>query len=152
MGWIIMFNILVTGANGQLGSEINEISQNYPYNFFFTDKETLDITDEGAIKSFVQENGINTIINCAAYTAVDKAESDEKNADQINRKAVKKLAKISSKIISNLFTSPQIMSLMGRLISHTVKRFKQIRNRSMAKPNSTVNLRCLKSIQQILSS
>jgi len=90
-----MYNILVTGANGQVGSEIRELSPNYPHSFFFTDREELDITDEGAIKSFVQENGINTIINCAAYTAVDKAESDERNADQINRKAVKKLAKIS---------------------------------------------------------
>jgi dTDP-4-dehydrorhamnose reductase len=88
-------NILVTGSNGQVGSEIKELSSNYPYNFFFTDRETLDITNEEAIKNFVQKNNINTIINCAAYTAVDKAESDEITADLVNRKAVKKLAKIS---------------------------------------------------------
>jgi dTDP-4-dehydrorhamnose reductase len=88
-------NILVTGSNGQVGSEIKELSPSYPYNFFFTDRETLDITNEEAIKNFIQENNINTIINCAAYTAVDKAESDEQTADLVNRKAVKKLAKIS---------------------------------------------------------
>ncbi len=90
-----MLNILVAGSNGQVGSEIKELSPNYPYHFFFTDRETLDITNEEVIKSFVQENNINTIINCAAYTAVDKAESDEVTADLVNRKAVKKLAKIS---------------------------------------------------------
>ena len=90
-----MLNILVTGSNGQVGSEIKELSSNYPYNFFFTDRDTLDITNEEAIKNFIEENNINTIINCAAYTAVDKAESDEITADLVNRKAVKKLAKIS---------------------------------------------------------
>ena len=90
-----MLNILVTGSNGQVGSEIKELSPNYPYHFFFTDKETLDITNEEVIKNFVEKNNINTIINCAAYTAVDKAESDEVTADLVNRKAVKKLAKIS---------------------------------------------------------
>ena len=90
-----MLNILVTGSNGQVGSEIKELSSNYPYTFHFTDRETLDITNEEAIKHFVEVNNINTIINCAAYTAVDKAESDEITADLVNRKAVKKLAKIS---------------------------------------------------------
>jgi len=89
------YNILVTGANGQVGSELREVSSNYPYQFFFTDRETLDITNEDALKKFVKVNNINTIINCAAYTAVDKAESDEQTADLVNRKAVKKLAKIS---------------------------------------------------------
>jgi dTDP-4-dehydrorhamnose reductase len=90
-----MLNVLVTGSNGQVGSELKELSSNYPYDFFFTDRETLDITNEEAIKNFIQSNNINVIINCAAYTAVDKAESDEHNADLINRKAVKKLAKLS---------------------------------------------------------
>jgi dTDP-4-dehydrorhamnose reductase len=90
-----MPNVLVTGANGQLGSEIKEQSSNYAYDFFFTDRTTLDITNEDDIKSFIKTNKIDTIINCAAYTAVDKAESDEKMCDTVNRKAVKKLAKIS---------------------------------------------------------
>jgi len=90
-----MTNILVTGSNGQVGSEIRELSNNYDYNFFFTEKTTLDITNEQDIKSYIETNNINTIVNCAAYTAVDKAEEDKVNANLVNRKAVKKLAKIS---------------------------------------------------------
>lgn len=91
-----MLNILVTGSKGQLGSEIKELSVNYEYNFFFTDRTNLDITNENEIKNFIQTNNIDTIINCAAYTAVDKAEEEKEQADSVNRKAVKKLAKISN--------------------------------------------------------
>ena len=90
-----MNNILITGANGQLGSEIQELSSGYNHTFFFTDRDTLDIGNEEEIKNFIESNNINTIINCAAYTAVDKAESDEINADKINHLAVKYLAQIS---------------------------------------------------------
>ena len=90
-----MFNILVTGSNGQLGSEIKELSLNYSYNFFFTDRNNIDITSKDNIKDFCQTNNINVIINCAAYTSVDKAESDIENANLVNRKAVKKLALVS---------------------------------------------------------
>ena len=92
---ITMFNILVTGSNGQLGSEIKELSSKYNYNFFFTDKETLDITNPHAINELIENKNINTIINCAAYTAVDKAENEQKLADAINHKAIKYLAQIS---------------------------------------------------------
>ncbi len=92
------YNILVTGSNGQLGSEIRELSSNYSYTFFFTDRNNIDITSKDSIKAFCQTNNINVIINCAAYTAVDKAESDELNADLVNRKAVKKLALVSSEL------------------------------------------------------
>ena len=91
-------NVLVTGANGQLGSEIKELSTSYDYNFIFTTKDDLDITNEQNIQNIISKNNINCIINCAAYTAVDKAEEDEKLADEINRKAVKKLAKISKEL------------------------------------------------------
>ena len=93
-----MLNVLVTGSNGQLGSEIKELSSNYDYNFFFTDRTNIDITSKDDIKSFCENNSINVIINCAAYTAVDKAQSDEINADLINRKAVKKLALVSQEL------------------------------------------------------
>jgi len=86
--------VLVTGSNGQVGSELRELSSEYDYTFFFTDRESLDITDEKAVATFVDVNNINTIINTAAYTAVDKAESDEVNADKINHLAVKYLAQI----------------------------------------------------------
>ncbi|RXK00095.1 dTDP-4-dehydrorhamnose reductase [Arcobacter sp. CECT 8986] len=92
------FNILVTGSNGQVGSEIKELSSSYDYNFFFTDRTNIDITNKEDIKSFCQNNNINVIINCAAYTRVDKAEYDELNADLVNRKVVKKLALISKEL------------------------------------------------------
>ena len=92
------YNVLVTGSNGQLGSEIKELSKEYSYNFFFTDRNNIDITSKESIKEFCQINNINVIINCAAYTAVDKAQSDEINADLINRKAVKKLALVSQEL------------------------------------------------------
>ena len=88
-------NILVTGSNGQLGSEIRELSLKYTHNFYFTDSVTLDITDFTKVKEFMKMNSINIIINCAAYTAVDKAEEDEVNADKINYLAVKNLATIA---------------------------------------------------------
>ncbi len=90
-----MSNILVTGVKGQLGSEIKELSTNYHDNFTFTDRTALDITNKEAIKKIVEENHIDAIINCAAYTAVDKAESDEANAYKINYLATKNLAEIA---------------------------------------------------------
>jgi len=98
-----MNNILVTGSNGQLGSEIQNISSHYENNYFFTYKDELDITKKDKLKSFIEKNSINTIINCAAYTAVDKAEEDEKLADSINHKAVKNLAKIAKEKNIKLF-------------------------------------------------
>lgn len=73
------FNILVTGANGQLGNEIKYLSQqsNAPYKYFFADSKTVDITNSQSISDFVINNQIRLIINCAAYTAVDKAEDKD---------------------------------------------------------------------------
>ncbi|AKF24215.1 dTDP-4-dehydrorhamnose reductase [Sulfurovum lithotrophicum] len=89
-----MPNILVTGSRGQLGSELRELVNNNAI-FHFTDRSVLDITDQDAIKHFCLEKDIEVIINCAAYTAVDKAEEDEENADRINHLAVKYLAQIA---------------------------------------------------------
>ena len=96
-----MRNILVTGANGQLGSEIKELVDKaatlvaQESTFFFTDREALDITNFHAMEEFIDTNEIDIIINCAAYTAVDKAETDAYNADAINHVAVKDMAKLS---------------------------------------------------------
>ena len=90
-----MHNILVTGSNGQLGSEIKELSTEYQNNFYFTDRNELDITNKNAVDGFCIQNNIDVIINCAAYTAVDKAEDDEENADKTNHLAVRNLAEIS---------------------------------------------------------
>ncbi|MGE4457013.1 MAG: dTDP-4-dehydrorhamnose reductase [Arcobacteraceae bacterium] len=92
------YNILVTGSMGQLGSEIKELSSNYNYNFFFTTRDDIDITSKDSIKEFSKTNNINVIINCAAYTAVDKAQSDIENADLVNRKAVKKLSIVAKEL------------------------------------------------------
>ena len=93
-----MLNILVTGGNGQLGSELKEIAPNYQdYNFLFTDVKDLDITNHGAVACFIESNKINVIINCAAYTAVDKAESEPELADEINHLAVANFSEIAKK-------------------------------------------------------
>ncbi len=90
-----MANILVTGANGQVGSELQSLSGAYEDNFYFTDRDSLDITDKEAVERFIAENAIDTIINAAAYTAVDNAENDKENADRVNHLAVKYLAEIA---------------------------------------------------------
>ena len=68
-------NILVTGANGQLGSEMRRLGAVSPNNYIFTDVAELDITNAVAVAVFVKQHSIDAIINCAAYTNVDKAES-----------------------------------------------------------------------------
>ena len=83
-------NILVTGAGGQLGSEIRAIA-NDEHQFFFETSATLDITSKQKVLSFVSTNKIDIIINCAAYTAVDKAENEEQLAFNVNEKAVENL-------------------------------------------------------------
>jgi len=87
-----MTNILVTGSKGQLGSELQALSKEYQYNFFFTDRTTLDVTNKEDIQAFVNLHDIHAIINAAAYTAVDKAESDKEMANKINHVALKHLA------------------------------------------------------------
>ena len=87
-----MKTILVTGANGQLGNSIRQLAAGYPqYAFVFTDVDTLDICDAQAVDAFVKEKQADYIINCAAYTAVDKAEDDEALCFRINRDAVRNL-------------------------------------------------------------
>ena len=89
--------ILVTGSNGQLGSEIRKIASGFPqFEFNFTSRESLDICNKEALNEYVISNRIDAIINCAAYTAVDKAESEAELANEINHLAVKKLAEISA--------------------------------------------------------
>ncbi len=84
---------MVTGANGQLGSEIMDLSS--CNNFFFTTKDTLDITNKALVEKYVEINEISIIVNCAAYTSVDKAESEKLLANEINHLAVKYLAQVS---------------------------------------------------------
>ena len=81
-------NILVTGANGQLGISIKEVSNDYNHNFYFKEKKDLDITNFITFKKFLKKNNINTIINCAAYTDVVKAEQNMKYSNIVNNIAV----------------------------------------------------------------
>ncbi len=93
-----MKNLLITGANGQLGSQIKALSNNYNnFKFCFTDVENLDISIENNILDFCNSNNIDFIINCAAYTAVDKAEEDYENAFKINVTGVKNLRNAAQK-------------------------------------------------------
>jgi len=90
-------NILITGANGQLGSELQELIPSYKqFNFFATDVDTLNLCDKKEVESYIKKNNINYIVNCAAYTAVDKAEDDVKLCYEINRDAVKNLAEAAN--------------------------------------------------------
>ena len=85
-------NILVTGANGQLGRHFRLLAPKSAHRWLFTDVEELDITNPSAIEAYVTENSVGLIINCAAYTNVDQAESDEARALCINSQAVANLA------------------------------------------------------------
>ena len=89
--------ILILGSKGQLGSEIKELAPLYKnIDFTFTDIEELDITNEASLKSFFGKNKFNCIVNCAAYTAVDKAETDKTQAVKLNVTAVKLLSEFAS--------------------------------------------------------
>ena len=77
--------ILVTGCNGQLGNEMQLLEKEHPqHTYFNTDVQELDITDQQAVEQFVAENQIDGIVNCAAYTAVDKAEDNKELARLLN--------------------------------------------------------------------
>src|SRR5688572_31725592 len=92
-----MKSILVTGAKGQLGSELQQLAPNYPsFHFIFTDKEELSITNINDVNHFFEQHQPAYCINCAAYTAVDKAESDKEMAELLNATAVKYLAEASN--------------------------------------------------------
>ena len=99
-------NILVTGANGQLGNEMRVLSKQHPkHRYFFSDvmvaEDTyeLDITDKTAVGSFVSANAIDLIVNCEAYTNVDKAEEDEATALKINAEALSVLGSQGVRVI-----------------------------------------------------
>lgn len=94
-------NILVTGANGQLGNEMRIIARNSEDHYIFTDvaevegnpTTLLDITNLEAVKAIVKEEAVDCIVNCAAYTNVDKAESDEEFCETLNAVAPRNLLK-----------------------------------------------------------
>ena len=95
-------NILVTGSNGQLGNEMVRVSGKSKDRYVFTDIAELDITKLDAVLSLVRKEQIDVIVNCAAYTNVDKAEDDEKTADLINHVAVGYLAAAAKSVNATL--------------------------------------------------
>lgn len=95
-------NILVTGANGQLGNCLRNAAKNSNDNYIFTDVAELDITNADAVTRMVEDNNINVIVNCAAYTNVDKAEDDAEFAELLNAGAVRNLANAAKKADATL--------------------------------------------------
>jgi len=92
-----MTTILITGSNGQLGNEMQQAAVRFPnFNYIYTDVAELDICDKGALGAFVKANNVNVIVNCAAYTAVDKAEDDVELCYKINRDAVRNIAEVAT--------------------------------------------------------
>ncbi len=95
--------ILVTGANGQLGSEMRKLGAVSPNEYIFTDVAELDITDKAAVMAFAEQTKIDVIVNCAAYNDVNKAEDDEATAELINATAVRNLAEAMKGVDGTLF-------------------------------------------------
>jgi dTDP-4-dehydrorhamnose reductase len=91
-----MQTILITGSHGQLGNEMQQAANRFQsFNFLYTDVEDLDICDKAALNSYVKANNVNIIVNCAAYTAVDKAEDDVALCYKINSDAVRNIGKVA---------------------------------------------------------
>jgi dTDP-4-dehydrorhamnose reductase len=96
-------NILVTGSNGQLGSEIKDLASYYKnFNFFFLDLPALDICNSNELAVYFEKNKISTVINCAAYTAVDNAEGDAALAEKVNSEGVLNLVNAVKKVDGKL--------------------------------------------------
>ena len=95
--------VLITGSNGQLGSEIKELENNdKKVDLIFKDLPELDICNFKALQAFILDNNINAVINCAAYTAVDKAEEDEQIAKKVNSEGVSNIVKALQKVNGKL--------------------------------------------------
>ena len=95
--------ILITGSNGQLGSEIKELENNYNMvDLIFKDLPELDICNFEALETFIMDHKINSVINCAAYTAVDKAEKDTEIAERVNSIGVLNLVNALKKVDGKL--------------------------------------------------
>ena len=90
-----IMNILVTGASGQLGRAVAKAVEGSGNRYFFCDSHELDITDTAAVEAFMTANGIGVIVNCASYTAVDKAEDEPERAGAVNHRAVAAMAQLA---------------------------------------------------------
>ena len=114
-------NVLVTGANGQLGSHLRLLCGESVHQYHFTDIDELDITRRDAVMNYVFSHEISVIINCAAYTNVDRAEMEEERADLINNTAVRHLAdamKVSGGTLIHISTDYVFGGLHGNTPYH----------------------------------
>lgn len=134
-----MMNILVTGANGQLGNEMRRVSLDSRNRYLFTDVNELDITDATAVRNMLKKEQIDVIVNCAAYTNVDRAEDDFAMADLLNNKAVENLAVAAAETGATLIHVSTDYVFRGDKTFLAVSLGKLIRWVSMEKPNWRAN-------------
>lgn len=139
-------NILVTGAKGQLGNHVRLKSEHFQHRYYFTDVEELDITNLNAIQTFVSENKIQAIVNCAAYTNVDKAESDKVMADLLNHEAVGYLAQ-SMAAVGGLLVHVSTDYVFGGSIYNT-----PLQENCQTNPTSVYGLTKLAGEQSVVAS
>lgn len=132
-------NILVTGANGQLGNEMRRVSLDSRNRYLFTDVNELDITDATAVRNMLKKEQIDVIVNCAAYTNVDRAEDDFAMADLLNNKAVENLAVAAAETGATLIHVSTDYVFRGIKTFLAVSLGKLIRWVSMEKPNWRAN-------------
>lgn len=121
-------NILVTGANGQLGREMQITAKASKGRYIFTDVAELDITNLSAIRQIVADNSVNVIINCAVYTNVDKTEYDAKTADLLNNIAVGHLASVARKFEATLIHISTDYVLTEQHTSHIQRSIRQLQS------------------------
>ena len=139
-------SILVTGSQGQLGRSIEKIaSQESGYQWFFASREQLDLNDNDAIDSFFHQHRFDLIIHCAAYTAVDKAESEPDLVGQINYLAVKRLAEIASRQQTKLIHISTDYVFNGR-------QYRPYKETDATDPNSVYGLTKLKGEEALLQA
>ncbi len=141
-----MKTILVTGANGQLGREIKKLENNYSgFKFIFTDIEELDITISSDVDLMIKDNNVTHLINCAAYTAVDKAETEKETAYLLNSDAVKILAQSAKK--HNV-----VMIHVSTDYVFDGKNFRPYTEKDQTKPNSVYGFTKLKGEEEFIKS
>ena len=120
-------NVLVIGANGQLGTHMRLAAPSTPFDFSFVDVDELDITNQAAVWSWFRHHPVDVVVNCAAYTNVDAAETDEFSADRVNHLAVGYLAE-SAKAVDTLLIHISTDYVFGGNINNTPCDEKQLPN------------------------
>ena len=121
--------ILVTGANGQLGNEMQVLAKENPqHTYYFTDVQELDICNKDAVWAYIAEKRIELIVNCAAYTAVDKAEDDSELAYKLNSEAPKTLACAAQFNGAAMFLTAPLIFLIQKNAIHVRIRYMEQRN------------------------